>query len=438
MKTYILSIALLVAFSSQAYSQSEPPYGMSELQAYSLFYENFRQGDYDMALQFGRWMLEKQPRSIPGHNSFTLPRQYERLITVYTEFSKRETDPSMRSAYLDTALTIYSEAFEIFDESEIDRYTWHFNRGRFLQENQSQISGGMDRAYEDYLKAYELNPDRLIEAGDGYYIQILLSNFVSNNERDRALQMIDEVEPKASASLASAIDEIRDGLFSDPEERIEFLKGRLDANPGDIAIITEIASMFESQGNRVKAIEYAEKLYEIDKTFENVRRLADFAKADGQNQQAIRYIREAMDLTESNDVKKRLNLELSEIYQNEGNLRNARQFARAASSLDRNWGRPFIQMATIYAGAISQCTSGRQMDRDDRTVYWLVLDYLDRARAADSSVASTVTRLYNSYQPVTPSAEDKFFRGWETGDSIRIGSNISECYAWIDETTTVR
>ncbi len=438
MKTYILSIALLVALSSQAYSQSEPPYGMSELQAYSLFYENFRQGDYDMALQFGKWMLEKQPRSIQGHNSFTLPTQYGRLITVYTEFSKRETDPSMRSAYLDTALTIYDEAFEIFDENEIDHYTWYFNRGRFYQEHQSSISGGMDKAYEDYLKAYELNPDRLIEAGDGYYIQILLSNFVSNNERDRALAMIDEVEPKASGSLVNAIDEIRDGLFSDPEERIEFLIGRLEANPGDISIITEIASMYERQGDRTKAIEYAEMLYEVDKTFENIRRLADYAKADGQNQKAIGYINEALNLTESNDVKKRLNLELSEIYQNEGNLRSARQYARTAMNLDRNWGHSYIQMATIYAGAISQCTSGRQMDRDDRTVYWLVLDYLDRARSADQSVASVVTRLYNSYRPVTPSAEDKFFRGWETGDSIQIGSNISECYAWIDETTTVR
>lgn len=438
MKTYILSLALLVAISSNAYSQSEPPYGMSELQAYSLFYENFRQGDYDMALMFGRWMLEKQPRSIPGHNSFTLPRQYERLITVYTEFSKRETDPSMRAAYLDTALTIYSDAFEIFDDSEIDLYRWHFNRGRFFQEHQSSIPNGMDRAYEDYLIAYELDAERLIEAGDGYYIQILLSNFVSNNERDRALQMIDEVEPQASASLAAAIDEIRDGLFSDPEERIEFLKGRLEANPGDIALITEIAGMFQSQGNRVKAIEYAEKLYEIDKTFENARRLADFAKADGQNQAAIRYIREALELTDDNNVKSRLNLELSEIYQNEGDLRTARQFARTASSLNSNWGQPYIQIATIYAGAISQCTSGRQIERDDRTVYWLVLDYLDRARSTDQSVASTVTRLYNSYQPVIPSAEDKFFRGWETGDTVRIGSNISECYAWIDETTTVR
>lgn len=438
MKKYIISIALLFTISSQVYSQSEIPYGMSELQAYSLFYENFRQGDYDMALQFGRWMLEKKPESIQGNSRFNLHTQYERMITVYTEFSKRETDPSMRSAYLDTALTIYEDAFATFSEDEIDYYRWHFNRGRFLQEHQSNISGGMDRAYEDYEKAYELDKERLTQAGDGYYIQILLNNYVSNNDRDRALELIDEVEPIAGASLLNVIDEIRDSLFSDPAERIEFLQSRLDANPGDLSLITELASLFENQGNRAKAIEYAEKLYEIEKSFENTRRLADYAKADGQNQKAIGYIREALNITNDNNVKKRLNLELSEIYQNEGNLRTARQLAREASSLDQNWGQPYIQIAGIYASAISQCTSGRQMDRDDKTVYWLVLDYLDRARSVDQSTASTVTRQYNSYRPVTPSTEDKFFRGWETGDSLRIGSNISECYAWIDESTTVR
>jgi tetratricopeptide (TPR) repeat protein len=438
MKKYILSIALLFAVTSQAHSQSEPPYGMSEIQAYSIFYENFRTGDYDMALQFGKWMLEKKPREIQGVNRFNLPRQYERMIDVYTELSKRESDPSTSSALLDSALAIYEDAFATFDEEEIDLYRWHFNRGRFYQENQSQISNGMDKAYEEYLKAYELDAERLVQAGDGYYIQILLSNYVSNNERDEALAMIEAVEPLAGSALAQVLDETRDGLFSDPEERVGFLESRLADNPGDESIIRELASMYERMGNRAKAIEFAEKLYELDGSFENIRRLADYAKADGQNQKAITYLNEALEISTDTDRRKRINLEIAELYQNEGNLRTARQYARDASSLDSSWGQPYLRIASVYASAISQCTQGRQIERDDRTVYWLVLDYLDRARNADSSTASTVTRQYRTYEPVMPTSEDKFFRGWETGDSFQIGSNISECYAWINETTTVR
>jgi len=439
MKKFIAVIALLIAFSSNGFAQdAEPPYGMSELQAYSIFYENYRTGSYDMALQFGRWMLEAKPRNIEGANRFRLPRQYERMINVYRELAKQESDPSISSAYLDTVQIIYDDAFETFTEDEIDFYTWHFNKGRFYQENQSNISQGMDRAYEEYEKAYELDPERLTKAGDGYYVNILLSNYVSEGERDKALAMIDEVEEHAGDSLMNQIDEIRDGLFSDPEERITFLEGRLEDNPGDITLLTEIARLYEDLDMRQEAIDYARQVFESEQTFDNARRLAEYADSDGQNQQAVDYWQEALDLAESNSQRKEAIIELADINQNMGNLEEARRFARRGIQLDRNWGEPYIQMATIYAAAISQCTSGRQIERDDKTVYWLVLDYLDRARDADSSVANDVQRLYRTYEPVTPSSEDKFFRGWEPGDEIRIGSNISDCYAWIDETTTVR
>ena len=438
MKKYITALAFIFVFSSTAYSQSEPPYGMSEVGAYSIFYENYRTGDYDMALQFGRWMLENKPENIQGVPRFNLSRQFERMINVYAEISKQQSDPSLRSAYLDSARTIYEDAFEHFTEDDIDMYRWHFNRGRFFQEHQSQIRGGMDLAYEDYLKAFELDPERLTNAGDGYYIQILLTNFVSQNQRDKALEMIDVVEPMAGAQLAASIDEIRDGLFTEPGERIEFLETRLEENPGDATLIREIASLYEDLGNREKSIEFAEKLYDMEPSFENIRTLIDYAKADAQNELALEYLREALDLTDDTDRTKNTLLEIAELEQNRGNLQTARTYARRALDVDSDWGQPYIRIASIYASAISQCTSGRQIDRDDRSVYWLVLDYLDRARSVDPTTSSRVQREYRTYEPVLPSSEDKFFRGWETGDQINVGSNISECYAWINETTTVR
>lgn len=438
MKKYIFIIALLFTLSSQAFAQSEPPYGMSEIQAYSIFYENYRTGNYDMARQFGRWMLENKPRTIEGANRFSLPTQYERMVTVYKELANQATDPSVSAAYLDTALTIYADAFETFTEDEIDYYEWHLERGRFYQENQAIITGGLQKAYEDYEKAFELNPEKLAQAADGYYIQILLSNYVNNDEREKALAMIEQVEPVASPALEESISKVQNELFSNPEERVGFLESELEKNPEDTQIMAELVSLYEETEQREKAISLAEKLYEMERTFENARRLADFAKADGENQKAINFLNEALELTDDTESKKNIHLEVAEIYQNTGNLQAARSSARQASSLDRDWGQPYIRIAQIYATAVSNCTQGRQIERDDRTVYWLVLDYLDRARSVDSSTSSTVNRLYRTYEPVMPTAEMKFFSGWETGDSFQIGSNIGECYSWINESTTVR
>lgn len=438
MKKYIVAIALLFTLSSNAFAQSEPPYGMSEIQAYSIFYENYRTGSYDMARQFGRWIIENKPRTIEGANRFSLPRQFERMITVYAELSKQANDPSISSAYVDTALTIYADAFETFSEEDIDMYEWHLNRGRFYQEYQNNIENALSNAYEDYEKAFELNPEQLTQAADGYYIQILLSNYVNNEERDKALAMIDTVEPMASPALMENINKVRNELFSDPAERVGFLEDRLAENPEDTEIMNELVDLYQETDQREKAIELAQKLYEMEQSFESARSLADFAIADGRNQDAINFLEEALELTDDTDAKKNIRLEMAEIYQNTGNLQAARSSARQASNLDSSWGQPFVRIAQIYATAVSNCTSGRQIEREDRTVYWLVLDYLDRARSVDSSTSSTVNRLYRTYEPVMPTTEMKFFRGWEAGDSFQIDSSVNECYGWINESTTVR
>lgn len=438
MKKYIVAIALLFTLSSQAFAQSEPPYGMSEIQAYSIFYENFRTGSYEMAKQYGKWMLENKPRNIEGYSQFSLSKQFERMITVYTELAKQATDPSLNAAYIDTASTIYAEVFETFTQEEIDYFQWHLNRGRFYQEYQESIENGLNKAYQEYERAYELNPEKMAQSADGYYIQILLSNYVNNEERDKALAMIDTVEPNASQALTDHINKIRNDLFSNPEERVGFLESRLEANPEDTEIMSELVDLYEDTDQRQNAIDLAQRLYEMEQSFESARRLADFAIADGKNQEAVDYLTEALELTDDTEAKKNIRLEMAEIFQNSGSLQAARQAARQASSLDSNWGQPYVRIAQIYATAVTNCTSGRQVEREDRTVYWLVLDYLDRARSVDSSTSSTVNRLYRTYEPVMPTTEMKFFRGWEAGDSFQIDSSVAECYGWINESTTVR
>ncbi|MFU8811593.1 MAG: tetratricopeptide repeat protein [Balneolaceae bacterium] len=440
MKKQLVIFAFVFGFAADGLAQSEPPYGMSELEAYSIFFSNYQQGDYQMALQFGRWMIESNTRNIEGAGQFDLSRQYDRMIKVYAGLAEQQSDPSLRSAYIDSALVLFERVYEVFDEDEIDVFDWKFEEGRFYQNNASNISGGMDRAYELYAEAFEMSPEKLAGLGNGYYVQILLNNYVTKRERDNAMAMIEKVEPYANDNIQGAIDQAFDRLFDSPGERIGLIESRLADDPNNIELLTELATLHDRAGNRDKSIEVARKLYELQPTFDNAKTLADFASSNAQYNEAIRFLKEALELTDNNTQKRNVNLEIAETYQNVNDLRNARQHARAASQLDRSWGQPYIRLAQIYASSVSQCTQneGRTIDRDDRVVYWLVLDYLDRARNADSSVENTVRRLYETYTPVLPTVQDKFFRDWETGESIRVDGSLRECYAWINETTTIR
>lgn len=438
MKRYIAILFLIAGFSTTAMAQSEPPYGMSEIAAYSIFYDNYTQGDYDMALQFGRWMLEKKPREIEGFGRFSLPTQYNRMRRIYTEKADQQEDPALKEAYLDSAKLVFQDALDTFSEEEIDTFEWKFNFGQFYQRNSSMIEDGMPKAYAMYEDLFNEDPERLTEAADGYYARILLQKYVGDGEREKALSMIDVIEPMAGPDLKEAISDARDDIFSDPVERIEFLEGQLAEDTENAELLSELATLYEGQGNREKAIEVAKKLYELSPDFENTRQLAEIEMENANYSQANEYLKEAAEKAPDNTSRRDILIEIAETYQNMNNYQQARRYARQASELDSSWGKPFISIATSYAGTISRCTSSRKIDRDDRAVYWLVLDYLDRARSVDSSVSNEVQRLYNAYEPVLPSDEDKFFRGWETGDQITIDGSEHECYAWINETTTVR
>lgn len=438
MKRYIAILLFVVGYSSVLQAQSEPPYGMSEIEAYSIFYDNYRQGDYDMALQFGRWMLEKKPRTIEGFGRFSLPTQYNRMRRIFTEKAEAESDPSLKEAYLDSVIFVIDDALEIFSEDEIDVFEWKFNKGQFYQRYSSSFDGGMDKAIEIYEELFETDPNRLTEAADGYYARLLLENYVSNNEREKALSMIETIEPIGGEEVQQAISEAQNEIFSDPAERIEFLEEELAKSPEDEQLLKELATLYEGQGMRAKAIETAQTLYEINPDFDNTRKLADYAKADAQYGLANQYLKEALEKAENNTVKRDITLEIADAYQNMDQFREARRFARQAIELDPAWGKPYQEIATIYAQTISRCTQNRKIDRDDRRVYWLVMDYLDKAREVDSSVASSVRNQLSTYEPVAPTTQDKFFRGWETGDQINIDGSQHECYSWINETTTVR
>src|SRR5690625_6884657 len=74
MKNVIILIAALFVPGGFIYSQDAgvPPSGMSELEAYSIFYDAYRTGDYELALTYGEWIVASRPRAIEGDDGFSL------------------------------------------------------------------------------------------------------------------------------------------------------------------------------------------------------------------------------------------------------------------------------------------------------------------------------------------------------------------------------
>jgi len=105
MKFLTLLAAFLVVSSQLTYAQdnTEPPHGMGELEAYSVFTDAYRSDDFELAANFGEWMIHAKPEEIEGHAGFELSQQFERMVHIYAGLAEQESDPSAISAHLDSA-----------------------------------------------------------------------------------------------------------------------------------------------------------------------------------------------------------------------------------------------------------------------------------------------------------------------------------------------
>lgn len=440
MKSFLfaLGVILLIPFESEA--QEEPPHGMNELQAYSVFVDSYRGDDYELAVQYGEWMIEAAPRELSGHSGFSLERHFSRMINVYINLGEEESDPSLKEEHFSNAEKIIKKAFETFSEEEVDYYDWYLRQGRFYHENRDHLNATMGDAIESYQKLYEMDSQRFAEEGDGFFARVVLSELSNNGNRDEAFAMIEQVEPYAGVELQETINEVRENLFENPEERIDFIESRLaDAEDAEREeMLLNLVDLYDETGQGEKATETAIELYEINSNFENTRALADIFLSEGDYNDAIPYLKEAMELSDTDSQRKEIALEISESYQQLDQLEQAKAYADQSLAIDGSYGEAYMRIASIYANTISNCTNGGTLDREDRAVYWLVLDNLDKAKQADSSLASNANSRAESYEGAMPSSEDKFFSGWEEGDSFQINGDLKQCYAWVNETTTVR
>lgn len=443
MKKLIAFVVLILITGTAVQAQNggdiKPPDGLDEISAYSLFYENYRNEQYEEALKYGRWMLKGMPRTIEGYSKFSLPTQLDRLITIYSEIGKTKTDPSLREAYVDTAVMIFDKAFNTFSEEEIDYYQWHITKGSFYRQNEDFIENAAQKQTAEYKKAFDLMPVKTTKAADGYYVKVMLQNLVdegTEESKQEALAIIKKAEPDAPEALKDYFDNIRNEIFDSPEERMAFLKQQVKEEPENQEYLRQLRDLYQDEGNIKEAAKLSEKLYELDPSYQNASSLANVAIENANYDMAIKYLNEAKTKTDDKEKLKTIYLNLANAYLNKGQLQQARANARQAIDLDSDWGRAYILMADIYARAVSQCSDGRDLTRNDRAVYWLVIDYLNQAKNHDSSVSSVANSRLQSYRQVTPTKEDIFFMdNWKEGQSIRIGEG---CYSWIGESTTVR
>ena len=172
----------------------------------------------------------------------------------------------------------------------------------------------------------------------------------------------------------------------------------------------------------------AERLYELEPSAGAARSMAKLGVRKNDWAMAKKYYKEAIEQEE--DLRKTADDYMGLAYVNNkmGALSSAKSNCLKAGQLRKNWGNPYLYLATIYADAAGSCGANAV---EKNAVYWAAINKLNYARSIDPEIASKAQKLISAYSAAVPDKGVAFQLGYKEGDKINIG-------CWINESVVVK
>lgn len=175
-------------------------------------------------------------------------------------------------------------------------------------------------------------------------------------------------------------------------------------------------------------ISIAETLYKIEPSAQAALNMAKLGVNKSDWAMAKKYYTEAIEQEE--DLRRKANSYMGLAYVNQkmGSLSSAKSNCLKAGQLRKNWGSPYLYLATLYAEAAGTCGSNAV---EKNAVYWAAINKLSYARSIDPTVATKAAKLISAYSQQIPDKGISFQLGYKEGDKISIG-------CWVNETVSVK
>ena len=431
----ILTVLLLSVFSfalqAQKGIETGTPFGRGEdstrclrnTSLYSTYYEN---KDYNMAVQFWRPVFTE----CPGSSKNT----YIKGETMFKDFFRKTGN----KAYIDTVLMILDQRTKYFNEEPANNlrkafalYEFGGNDPVYARQCYDLIKGVMDHSPQSFdhtysslymaitAKCYAL---KLIEAPE---VITAYSNSMKVVDNQLARKPGDTRFVEARKNIDAVF---RSSGAASCENLENLFTAGVENNPGDTAMLRKVITLLTETGCRDSELYYktATNLYRSDPSASSAAQLAEMNMARKKYNEANKYYTEAIDLETDSKVKSGLLTKLATLELTSDSKQAARDFAKAAYSLDPTNGNALFIVAESYAGA----RIGEAFE--NQTVYWVVVDYLVRAKNTDPTLKEQVDERIAIYSRLFPTKEEAFFRSLvEEGAPYQVGG-------WINESTTVR
>jgi len=439
MKTKLFSLLFSAFLAIGGWAQDDSKYGstpeaVEECKKNLSLYREYRDQNLpDQAMPFWRAAFEICPKSAKTLYIDGAKFYGDILDGIYEDSSKIDE----RNAYIDTLMLIYDKRIENFNEEgkvltykANDLYKYDESRAKEANEmfKRSMELMGMETDAIAASKYYQTLYG-LYRAGEAEKSDLLV-------EYMPVLDILDyniaKLEDEAQRSRYEKAKGNLDAFFikiAECDDIFRILGERIAQSPNDIELNKKSLAVMNKRDctDDPLYLEVAERVYADKPTAPaaysiGIQKLKSKEYAD-----AMKYFEEAAELCGDCIDLNQYYLRAGQSAVIMGNASKARAFARKILANDQNNGDALMLIGDAIAASAKSCDDGKL---GMAGAYWLAVDYYQRARSADSSIADKANQKIAGYKKYFPNKKDVFFNGKQIGDSYTV-----ECFG---ESTTVR
>ena len=433
----LISVAAMALFaSSKVSAQGKFGPDSAECIKYLSYYtEYYKQKNYDAALPNWRKAYSICPptaRYSMLSDGTTLLRQ---------QIQKNAKDAVYRMKLVDSLMTIYDQRVEFWpkyavsslNNKALDMYNYMKNDPEKLfaglnevvaktkENTRANIFLFQLNTAVDLYKEGTLDPEKVINVYEDAVKYLGMMTPKNDTEKRSIDKTIEDVESLFITSQVASCDNL-----------ITLFEPRYNADPQNLDLaknIVRMMGMTEGCTDNDLFLNAVTTMHNMEPSHTSAYYLYKLYAGRGDVDNAVKYMEEAVASEGSDAVTEGgYYYELAAFCFKSGKSAQAFNYAQKVVDLDPSLaGKTYMLIGTIWGSVV--CPGN---DIEQRSKYWVAVDYMNKAKAADETLAEDATNYIRQYAAYYPQTAEAFMYDFTNGQSYTVSCNGMRA------TTTVR
>ena len=433
----LISVAAMALFASSTLSAQGKfgPDSAECIKYLSYNTEYYKQKNYDSALPNWRQAYKLCP-----------PTARYSLLSDGTTLLKRvlqqnSRNPIYKEALIDSIMKIYDERIQYWPKYEttslnnkaLDMYNYMKDEPEKLYEGLTEAVAKLGTKARANIYLFQINTAVDLYKDGKLDPEAVISAYETAVENINAMPAKNDVEKRSNEKTVADIESLFiTSQVASCDNLIALFTPRFEADPQNVDLAKNIVKMMgitEGCTDNDLFLNAVTVMHEKEPSHVSAYNLYKLYAGRADVDNAVKYMTEAIENAESDAVTDGgYQYELAAFCYKYGQTAKAYAAAQAAAALDPAMaGKAYMLMGTIWG---SMPCSGN--DIEQRSKYWVAVDFMNKAKAADETLAESANDLIRQYSAYYPQTAEAFMYDVTDGQSYTVSCG------GLRATTTVR